>query len=73
MYIRLKELTNRVHGLPGYMDVPLTAHCPQYVLFGRGARPHDEGDVYGSVEEGGGEDEGERGDMMPHPWIPAEV
>ena len=43
------------------------------MLFGPGARPRNEVDVYGSGGEGGGEDEGERGDMMPHPWIPAEV
>lgn len=76
VYNRFRDLTDREHGLPaardlpGYLEVPLKASFPRYVLFGQVARPRHEEDVYESDEMG--DDEKEGGDI-PHPWIPAEV
>ena len=47
MYRRFKGLTDRVVGLPaakvvpGYLDVPLRAGFPRYVLFDRDLGPRD--------------------------------
>lgn len=76
VYGRFKDLTDRFNGLPaardlpGYLEVPLKADFPRYVLFGHDTRPRNEEDVFESDEEGGDGDEG--GDVL-HPWIPAEV
>ena len=76
VYNRFRVLTDREYGLPaakdspGYLEVPLKANFPRYVLFGQDARPRNEENVYESDEVGGDEDKG--GDI-PHPWIPTEV
>ena len=75
MYNRFKDLTDRVHGLPaarvmpGYLEVPIRADFPRYVLFGQDPRLANEEDVYESDED---ENRGHQGDI-PHPCIPAEV
>lgn len=75
VYNRFKILTDPVNGLPaardmpGYLDVPLRADFPRYVLFSQSTRLRNEEDIYESDEGSGNEDEG--GDI-PHPWIPAE-
>lgn len=76
VYNRFRVLTDREHGLPaaqdlpGYLEVPLKAKFPKYVLFGQVARPRNEEDVYESDEVG---DDDNKGGDIPHPWIPAEV
>ena len=76
LYSRFRVLTDREDGLPaakdlpGYLEVPLKARFPRYVLFGQEARLRNEENVYESDEVVGDEDKG--GDI-PHPWIPAEV
>lgn len=48
VYIRFRNLTDRVHGLPaardmpGYLEVPLQANFPRYVLFDQDPRPRNE-------------------------------
>lgn len=76
VYNRFRILTDREDGLPavkdlpGYLEVPLTAKFPRYVLFGQGVGPGDGEDVDGSDNVGGDEDKG--GDIS-HAWISAEV
>ncbi len=66
MYNRFKGLTDRITGLPaaralpGYLEVPIRADFPRYVLFGQDFRPGDEEDIYESDED---EDRGDQGDI----------
>lgn len=68
VYNRFKVLTDRVdwlpaaRNLPGYLEVPLTANFPRYVLFGHIIRPRDENNVHDSGGEGVDEDKG--GDIL---------
>ena len=54
MYRRFRGLTDRVDGLPaakvapGYLDVPLRAGFPRYVLFDCDLAPRDGDDIGGS-------------------------
>ena len=47
IYNRFRGLTDRIDGLPaakvmpGYLDVPLRAGFPRYMLFDRDLRPHN--------------------------------
>ncbi len=58
LYGRFRDLTDRFDGLPaardmpGYLDVPLRADFPRYVLLGQTLGPLNERDVYESDEEG---------------------
>ncbi len=58
LYGRFRDLTDRFDGLPaardmpGYLDVPLRADFPRYVLLGQTLGPLNEIDIYESDEEG---------------------
>ena len=58
LYGRFKDLTDRFDGvpavrdLPGYLDVPVRADFPRYVLLGQTLGPLNERDIYESDEEG---------------------
>ena len=66
VYSRFKDLTDRFDGLPvarnvpGYLEVPLKAGFPRYVLFEQGTRPRNEEDGLESDEEGSSGDDGGR-------------
>lgn len=76
VYNRFRGLTDREDGLPaakdlpGYVEVPLTAKFPRYVLFGQGGRPGDGEEVDESDNVGGDE---EKDGGIPHLDMPAEV
>ena len=66
MYHRFKGLTDRVTGLPaaralpGYLEVPIRADFPRYVLFGEDFGQGNEEDIYESDED---ENRGDEGDI----------
>lgn len=78
VYSRVRDLADGINELPavkdvpGYLEVPLKAKLPWYVLFDQSptARPRNEKDIYESDEEGSAEGEGGRHN---HLWIPAEL